>query len=248
MNVLPRRGAGRCKMSWFCLLFRDEGGMLSLAINQPPDLPKGGHLAPVTLAMLRAACPEHPRVLPFQAALPAAELHGNRWVLKQAGTPFPSPKFFCLQQGKAPQTPLCSWLRLGCNPWKSLEKGKEGGRSPRCWCPPRHGDRLPTSDVALPWDAAGVRGSTEGRRLGRGNLSARHPCHGHLHQYQQYPSIPPLLTNPCLLPVPSCLIDTFQGMFDDQSSSVLSTGAGPIYQVLSCCQGRGRKQKIYRFN
>lgn len=101
MNVIPRRGAGKCNMSWFRLLFRDEGGMSSLAINQPPDLPEGGHLAPVTLATLRAACSEHPRVLPFQAALPAVELRGSRQVLKQAGTPFPSPKFFCLQQGKA---------------------------------------------------------------------------------------------------------------------------------------------------
>lgn len=126
MNVLPRRGAGKCKMSWFCLLFRDEGGMLSLAINQPPDLPKGGHLAPVTLAMLRAACPEHPRVLPFQAALPAAELQGNRWALKQAGTPFLSPKFFCLQQGKAPQNTSVQLAEVGL---QSLEKpGEREGR------------------------------------------------------------------------------------------------------------------------
>lgn len=74
-----------------CLLPRHEGGMSPLATNQPP----GGHPAPVTSAML-------PWVLP-------SLLQSHR----EAGAPFPSPKFFFLWQGKASQMCPCSWLGLG---------------------------------------------------------------------------------------------------------------------------------------
>lgn len=92
------------------------------------------------------------------------------------------------------------------------------------------------------------RAGTGGQQSGGGDLSARRPPRGHLHPHQQHPSIPPLPIDPHPLPVPSCLIDTFRACLMTSPSSALSSGAGAIYQVLSRCQGRGRKQKIYRFN
>lgn len=114
------------------------------ATNQPPGShggsPCSGHLG-------RA-----PAAAPFPGSPACCRATGKQ------DSPFPSPRFLCLWQGKASQMCPRSWLGLGWSPWKSPEGGrkdgkKEGSSSACCW------DGLPRGDVALPQGAAGSEGA-----------------------------------------------------------------------------------------
>lgn len=72
--------------------------MSPLATNQL-QAPTGAHPTSINSAM------PHGCSLPKKPCL----LQSHR----EAGFPFPSPKFFFLWQGKASQMCLCSWLGLG---------------------------------------------------------------------------------------------------------------------------------------
>jgi len=210
--------------------------------------------------LLRAACPEHPlQGAPFPGSPACCGAAGKQAGPEASRNPLPEPPTPLPAVGKGSPHVSMQLAAAGLQPGNSPEKGKGRGRSARRLSPTPQGRAPHGRRSVAPGCCRGLTEPGSGKEewkepaltdsgRGRGELSAWHPSHGHLHQQQQHPSIPLLPPDPRQLPVPSCLIDTFQGMFDGRSSGVSSTGAGPIYQAFSRCQGRGRKQMIYRFN
>lgn len=168
---------------------------------------------------------------------------------REAGFPLPEPQILLLVAGKGFPN-AAGWGCAGA-PGKvqreggRMERRKEGRSSGCCW------DGLPRGDMALPQGAARSEGAgkQEGEAGRAGAEGQGFICTSSISWAPASAPLAPLI--PLLPTDPACpllLIDTFQSRNDDRSRSVRSAGAAPIHQALSCCQGRGRKQKIYRFN